>query len=236
MSRRRVHFADEPFTLSSSRSASTHPTHMRQPPHTTQRRTSQGPTTSFSIPHRATVHAQLQVHPLLDATRSAPLDWDMSLPVESARVLLPSHPPRLIDTIVCQPATSHATESLAIICADLPWTITVTPTRGASWETPYVTVGDVLHTLYRALRLVVTGPELGVLDGAGRRRVNEAYVRRYRRIVDPCNRDLEKAKRIKRIDFLCDRRAFLGLSLVQGGIPARGLPHGAVWMLHTAPA
>ncbi|RPD52281.1 hypothetical protein L227DRAFT_515045 [Lentinus tigrinus ALCF2SS1-6] len=234
---RRVHFADEPSTPSESHSASNHPTPSRHPPRTPGRRMpqGQGPTVSLSAPYLGTLHAQISVHLLLAATRgSSPLDWDMSLPAESARVLLTFNPQRLTDTIVSEPATIPPTQRLAIICTHLPWTITVTPSRGASWEAPYVTVGDVLHTLYRALRLCVTGPELGVLDAAGQRKAKEAYVRRYRRVVDPGNRDSEKAKGIKRIDFLCDYRTFLGISLVQGGIPARQLPHGAVWLLHTA--
>ncbi|RPD69139.1 hypothetical protein L226DRAFT_526746 [Lentinus tigrinus ALCF2SS1-7] len=232
---RHVHFADEPSTPSESRSASTHLTSTRHPPRTPRRPMPEGPTVLLSAPYLGTLPAQILLHPLLAATNSqAPLDWDMSLPAESSRVHLASYPPRLIDTVVSQPATNPGMQSIAIICTHLPWTITVTPTPSATWTAPYVTVGDVLHTLYRTLRLGVTGAELSVLDAAGQRRVSDAYVHRYRRVVDPCKRDWEKAKRIKRINFLCDRRAFLGISLVEGGIPSRGLLHGAVWTLHTA--
>ncbi|RPD60315.1 hypothetical protein L226DRAFT_471583 [Lentinus tigrinus ALCF2SS1-7] len=231
-----VHFVDGPSTPSSTFSASTlssssgpatPPPVWYSPPASTK--------SSLSSPYLGTLPAHIQLHPLLAATDGyTPLDWDMSLPAESSHAHLARYPPRLTDTIVSEPATNPPMQSLAIICTHLPWTITVTPTRGAIWAAPYVTVGDVLHTLYRTLRLGVTEPELGVLDAAGRDRVHDAYVRRYRRVGDPRDRDAEKAKGIKRVDFLRDHRAFYGMSLVQGGLPAKRLPHGAVWMLHTA--
>ncbi|RPD59556.1 hypothetical protein L227DRAFT_503288 [Lentinus tigrinus ALCF2SS1-6] len=195
---------------------------------------STGPATLAS-PDLGTLPAQIHLHPLLVATDSdAPLDWDMSLPAESSRVRLANYPPQLIDTIVSQPATLPPRQSVAIICTYLPWTITVTPTPNATRTAPYVTVGDVLHTLYRRLRLGVTPAELGVLDAVVRDRVHDAYVARYRRVVDPGERDVEKGKRIKRVDFLREHRLFYGLTLIEGGLPALQLPHGAVWKLHTA--
>ena len=238
-----VHFVDGPSTPSSTFSASTlssssgpatPPPVWYSPPQASAK-------SSHSSPRLAAAHAHAhyQIHPLLAAAPDGglpALSWDLSLPAESSRAQLPPHPAQLTDTLVSAPATSPPLASLAIICAHLPWTITVTPTRGASWAAPYVTVGDVLHTLFRTLRLGVTEPELGagVLDAPARDRVHDAYVRRYRRVVDGRERDAEKAKGVKRVDFLRDQRMFGGLSLVQGGLPAKRVPHGAVWVLHTA--
>ncbi|RDX51618.1 hypothetical protein OH76DRAFT_1401025 [Lentinus brumalis] len=231
-----VHFVDGPgtpsstfsgSTLSSSSGPATPPPVWYSPPTSTKG--------SLSSPYLGAQLAHVQMHPVLAATDGyAPLDWDMSLPAESARVQVAHYPSRLTDTLVSEAATNPPLPSLSIICTCLPWTITVTPTRGAIWSAPYVTVGDVLHTLHRTLRLGVTDPEMGVIDAPARDRVHDAYVRRYRRVIDPRERDAEKAKHIKRVDFLRDYRAFYGLSLAQGGLPAKRIPHGAVWVLHTA--
>ena len=180
----------------------------------------------------------VQIHSLLARTvaHGTPLLWDMSEPADSSRPQLPYGPSRLTDTLVCEPATNPPLPALAIICEYLPWTITVVPTPGALWSAPYVTVGDVLHTLYRALRLGVSEPELGVLEPAQRDRVRDAYARRYRRVADKHERAVEKAKSIKRVDFLREHRAFLGLAPVPSGLPAKGLAPGQVWALQVARA
>ncbi len=158
----------------------------------------------------------------------------MSEPAESARPQLPSAPSRLTDALVREPATHPPLPSLAVICDYLPWTIIVVPTPSAPWAAPYVTVGDVLHTLYRTLRLRATDHELGALGPALRDRVQRAYVARYRRVAAPREREFEKAKAVKRVDYLCDHTAFCGLAPVPGGNPAKGLAPGTVWALHIA--
>ena len=228
-----VHFVDVPSTPSSTFSASTLSS------------TSSGPATPPSVwysplpPTKGSPYAiagtlPVQIHPLLARTvgHGSPLNWDLSEPAESARPQVSNLPPRLTDALVAEPATNPPLPSLAIICDYLPWTITIGPTPNASWSAPWVTVGDVLHVLYRALRNGVTEPELNVLDLAQQDRVRTAYVRRYRRVPASREREAEKAKYIKRVDFLRDHRAFLGLSCVPGGIPAKGLAPGAVWALH----
>nr|VWP01202.1 Metacaspase-1 (EC [Ganoderma boninense] len=158
----------------------------------------------------------------------------MSAPAESALPQLPSAPKRLTDTLVCEPASHPPLPSLAIVCDYLPWTIVVVPTPGARWAAPYVTVGDVLHTLYRTLRLGATEHELGALEPGLRGRVLQAYAARYRRVADPRVREAEKAKGVKRVDYLCDRTAFGGFAPVPGGNPAKGLAPGTVWALQVA--
>ena len=62
-----------------------------------------------------------------------------------------------------------ALASLSIVCDYLPWSVTVVPNPRAIWAAPYVTVGDILHSLFRTLRLGVTEIELDALEliGAG---------------------------------------------------------------------
>ena len=165
---------------------------------------------------------------------ATPLAWDMTDAAESARPQMHSAPRHLTDAMVCEPATYPPLPSLAIMCDHLPWTITVAPTPHALWAAPYVTVWDVLHTLYRTLRLGVTDYELDALEPALRERVHKAFVARYRRRAHPRDREAEKAKYVKRVDFLCDRTNFLGLAPVPSGNPAKGLAPGMVWALHVA--
>ncbi|KAH9923401.1 uncharacterized protein BXZ73DRAFT_50961 [Epithele typhae] len=228
-----VHFVDVPSpsttnsTLSNSPGPMTPPQLYYSPLHGTK--VMYAPSSS---PRPATHSVAL--HPLLArAPSGTPLNWDLALPAESARPNVPGLPSRITDKVVCEPATHPALPTLAVVCDFLPWTLTITPTPHALWAAPYVTVGDVLHALYRALRLGVSDPELAVLEPGQQDRVRDAYVRRYRR-APAGEREQEKAKSIKRVDFLRDHRAFLGLAPVPGGLPAKGLVPGAVWALHVA--
>ncbi|KAI0754081.1 hypothetical protein C8Q80DRAFT_1094468 [Daedaleopsis nitida] len=189
-----------------------------------------------SSPYTPAATMPVHLHPLLARTpgHGSPLHWDVSSPADNARPQLRGLPAQLTDALVAEPATNPPLPSLAIICDYLPWTLTVTPTPHALWSAPYVTLGDVLHALFRALRLGVTDPELAVLEPALQDRVRDAYVRRYRRVAGAREREAEKAKYIKRVDFLRDHTAFLGLSCVPGGLPAKGLAPGTVWALHVA--
>ncbi|KAI0681654.1 hypothetical protein C8T65DRAFT_838359 [Cerioporus squamosus] len=175
---------------------------------------------------------RVAMHPLLLAVRDgsyAPLDWDMSLPVRS---LCPRYPSRLTDSLLSEPTTDPPMQSFTAICPRLPWKIIVTPDGAAAWAAPYVTVGDVQHTLHRSLHMRAMEDQFGLLNRAVRDRVGDAYVRRYRRIRVQRDRDAEKAKGIKRIDFLRDYRAFYGFSLVQGDLPPVLLPQVRLWTLH----
>ncbi|KAI0353868.1 hypothetical protein OH77DRAFT_1406044 [Trametes cingulata] len=181
--------------------------------------------------------APVRLHPVLAGVPAypAPLVWDVSQPTESVQVRTSTSTQPLTDRLVKEPATEPKLGSITIICEQLPWAITVTPVPDApGWKAPYVTVGDVLYTLYRTLRLSATEAERSLCDSAHLRRVHNAYVARYERIAHPGERELEKSKYIKRVDFLCTSRMFQGLSLVPEGIPAKGLAPGVVWQLHVA--
>ena len=230
-----VHFVDAPSTPSSTFSDSTIDSDGPRTP----------PDVYYPLPsakgknvYASSYYAPggVALNPILahQLANSTPLAWDMTSTAESARLLLPSSPPRLTDTLVRQPATHPALASLSIVCDHLPWSITVLPNPRAVWAAPFVTVGDVLHTLYRTLRLGVTEPELETLEPALRERIRRAYIARYRRVAHPRDREAEKAKYVKRVDFLCDRTFFLGLSPVPNGNPAKGLAPGTVWALHVA--
>ncbi|KAI0628660.1 hypothetical protein C8Q77DRAFT_1067569 [Trametes polyzona] len=178
----------------------------------------------------------VQVHPVLACTPDlgAPLSWDLTQPVESVLVRTATALRPLSAQVAMEPATMPKLASITIICAQLPWSITVVPRQDAPWAAPYVTVGDVLYTLYRTLRLGVTQAELGMCEAKHHELVRDAYVARYGRVAHPAARALEKTKGIKRVDFLCCAQLFKGLSLVPEGNRAKGLAPGMVWELHVA--
>ena len=76
-----------------------------------------------------------------------------------------------------------------------------------------MTVDDVLNTLRRAMRVIVTKAEFDQVQTVdGRRRIEEAYRRRYQKIND----EQERSNGIRRVDFLMGRTTFAGLSLSSG--------------------
>jgi len=107
---------------------------------------------------------------------------------------------------------------MVIRCPHLPWTITILPAN-----TKHVTVRDVFDGIYRSLRLTALEAEFQCLPSEAKHRVNNAYIRRYKRIDDSETRQLEKNKGLKRVDFLEERTVFTGLSSTTEG------PH--IWLL-----
>jgi len=102
---------------------------------------------------------------------------------------------------------------MVIRCSHLPWTITILPTN-----TKYVTVRDVFDGIYRSLRLAVLEAEFQCLPSAeARYSVNNAYIRRCKRLEHPQAHELEKRKGLKRVDFLGERTHFIGLSSTMEG-------------------
>jgi hypothetical protein len=110
---------------------------------------------------------------------------------------------------------------MKITCARLPWSITVEPQPGA----PFVTVSDVLLAIYTSLRRNVLPTEFASLPSASQYAVNDAFQRRYKRL-HAGDREIEKSKGLKRVDFLVDKTTFMGLSATQKG--------PEVWQLHTS--
>lgn len=104
---------------------------------------------------------------------------------------------------------------LEIMCPELPWRITVTPSAKGSKS---VTVGDVFTTLYRSLRTNVSKKEYALAPSdAHRAAATEAYLARVAR-VHPSLREVEHAKGLKRVDILGKRTHFVGLAPVKGGV------------------
>jgi hypothetical protein len=94
----------------------------------------------------------------------------------------------------------------------LPWSITVTPPLPNKAKKT-VTVSDVLVTLYRTLDLSVTPDEYNNISSEDVMSwVNAAHERRLKNVTGRREREVERRKGIKRVDFLMGRRRFLGFS------------------------
>ncbi|KAJ6568647.1 hypothetical protein B0H19DRAFT_1133725 [Mycena capillaripes] len=106
--------------------------------------------------------------------------------------------------------------------AHLPWAIVVLASNGL-----FVSVADVLNTVYLALRVSITPAEFNAL-GTQRlmRRASAAYRRRYERLRGHRGYRDEKRGGVKRVDFLMGYTKFQGISPTTRGRD--------VWQLNTA--
>jgi hypothetical protein len=85
----------------------------------------------------------------------------------------------------------------------------------------------VLTQIYQSLRISVLPAEYDHLPSRDvQRMVNDSYRRRYKRIMVGRAYEEEKAKGLKRVDFLMDANRFMGLTATQHG--------PAVWELNVS--
>ncbi|KAG5641591.1 hypothetical protein DXG03_004674 [Asterophora parasitica] len=78
-----------------------------------------------------------------------------------------------------------------------------------------VTVMDVLHAIYRALRTGTTGDDFNALAYHDQKKVNDAYQRRVKLFRG--DKAIERAKGVKRIDYLKEKHLFGGLVETKSG-------------------
>ncbi|CCM05849.1 uncharacterized protein FIBRA_08085 [Fibroporia radiculosa] len=228
---KRVHFDIPPTpsptlsngSLESSVGPTTPPQHFYSPYASSKQQVyhPESPVPFGFLPYAA---GQVCIHPILVAPYTT-LVWDMMYPPSTA------HAPGPLPKLLAEPATHPGLPSLTLICDLLPWSITVMPVDPAS---SVVTVSDVLRALFRSLRLSVSAAELSFLPKEGQLRVHKAFHVRHKSISDDQRRAEERAKGVKRVDFLMEARRFAGLSMVVGGpaLQSRGL--GEVWAVHLA--
>lgn len=157
----------------------------------------QNPTTS--VPYAGLVYA----HPLLDLSS---ITYDL---MEHPSTILTRNNYSLSVRTFREPATTPPLSFLTIISIHLPWTIKVYASNGS-----YVTLEDVFDSIYRNLRMNITGAEFNLFSNQDdQRRATRAYEKRYRR-RQRNTRAYEEEKRggMKRVDFLMGHTKFLGLS------------------------
>jgi len=97
--------------------------------------------------------------------------------------------------------------SIVITSHYIPWGVKVQASNGS-----YITLEDVLDSIYRTLRVNVTQAEFASLPSSKeQRRATESYERRYRRIRHEGLYQEEKRGGMKRVDFFLGRSRFMGL-------------------------
>ena len=164
------------------------------------------------LPEIMTPPKSMQIHFLLAYTpySDPALVWDLSIPPPHA-LNLEGQNAQISRKALFEPATSPPLESLFITHPYLKWNIEVLPQE--SGPGAFVSVGDVVDTLYRELRLAIHPIEYAELsEGDMRSEVDNTYYQRCGRIIRPEARMMEQKKGIKRVDLLLGRTRFLGLS------------------------
>lgn len=181
-------------------------------------RTAAYPVTPFTLPKLELLSPEMnapkvmQIHFLLAFSPFAEtvLPWDLSYPAP-ASYRDPDGYEYLTPDTLSEPATSPPLGSLLITHPNLKWNVEILPSDHEPGA--FVTVNDVLVSLYRELRLAIHPLEYAELpEGEVRSAVDAAYYTRCGRVRDPQIRMLEEKKGIKKIDLLMGRSRFLGLS------------------------
>ncbi|KAF7300177.1 hypothetical protein MKEN_01341300 [Mycena kentingensis (nom. inval.)] len=137
-----------------------------------------------------------------------------------------------------EPATHPPLPYLILRCRHLALALPRLAGTADDWSIPvvpftqpnngFVCVLDVLRAIYLTLRTSVHRAEYESIAGAPTRaEVDGAYFARCRAILDPLVRRAEELKGVKRVDVLCGKTRFLGLSG-----PLEAGP--AVWELNLA--
>jgi hypothetical protein len=149
--------------------------------------------------------------------------------------------------VLAEPATYPSCTQMTLVSDLLPYPIHVLPGAAASVAgapvpppqpegKPYVSVHDVLATLYAALRTPLTPAEFGALPAAQQATVAAAFNARVAMAAtavgnsgDAAARERERAKGVKRIDLLsaAGRTVFAGLGATRKGAPE-------MWVLNLA--
>ncbi|KAJ7440052.1 hypothetical protein B0H11DRAFT_2163375 [Mycena galericulata] len=114
---------------------------------------------------------------------------------------------RLTSAGFTEPAVHPPQASITLVTPHLPWAIGVPASNGA-----YVTVFDVLNSIYNTLRVSATQGELNALGSQNMARASAAYIQRYRRLRGHHSYTEEKWGGIKRVDFLMGYTRMYGLS------------------------
>ncbi|KAG6850047.1 hypothetical protein H0H93_002056 [Arthromyces matolae] len=154
-------------------------------------------------------HVACRISPLLSATERL-IYYDLTLPSRNAVIrssIFAGH--RDMDGLATEPAL----EFIIIACDMFKQEIPVRPSRPAQG----VTVMDVLDAVYMFLRQPLSSSEFTQLSQERQWRVYAAFERRYQSILDEKYHALEKAKGIKRVDLLEEKKMFAGLRRTMRG-------------------
>ncbi|KIY62490.1 hypothetical protein CYLTODRAFT_174328 [Cylindrobasidium torrendii FP15055 ss-10] len=114
--------------------------------------------------------------------------------------------PGLLSEPACSPPIARA----IITCARISWRIEVRP----SFNGHYITLHDILRTIYYDLRRNVSSAEWNALDKPTMTRVAKAYDARHKRIASRTEAEAERKGGVRRVDYLMGHTNFTGLARV----------------------
>jgi hypothetical protein len=111
----------------------------------------------------------------------------------------PPHPDsvRVHHSHLSMAATHPPAKVMKMVTPGLPWSITVEPTSA-----PFVTVMDVLHALYTSLHKPIKQAEFDAVSHSYRDLVSKSWHYRLDAIPYPSEAKAEKARGVRRMDFL----------------------------------
>lgn len=146
-----------------------------------------------------------RISPVLNYSPKPAWSWDIGFPLSTAR-------PRPPADVLAAPATTPTMQTITIICAILPWAITVKAgadpdSRPLGTPATFVSIGDVLVAIHKNVRLAVVQAEFDTLLSADQK----YWIGVDFRIRCGGNQS-EYRQGLRRMDFLGARRKFLGLS------------------------
>ncbi|KAF7334971.1 hypothetical protein MVEN_02247100 [Mycena venus] len=128
--------------------------------------------------------------------------------------MITTHIPGLSSAGFLEPAVYPAQTGITLVTPHLPWQISV-PASNAK----YVTVADVLNTIYRTLRMNATPGEFEALrKDKLMQRVSGAYTQRCKRLRGHRGYEQERKEGIKRVDFLIGYHQFQGIVPTDGAL------------------
>ncbi|KAJ6488844.1 hypothetical protein C8R45DRAFT_248235 [Mycena sanguinolenta] len=162
---------------------------------------SSGPRGLYGTPNR-------RAHNLLALSPAPSLRFDVSLNPSTITTYLPTLSPAAFT----EPAVHPPQAAITLETPHLPWAIRV-PASNAT----FVTVADVVSTIYRTLRESATPAEFEALrTNKLMGQVSAAYTRRCERLRGHRAYEPERRGGIKRVDFLMGYHKFRGIAPKEG--------------------
>ncbi|KAK0191985.1 hypothetical protein F5146DRAFT_1037877 [Armillaria mellea] len=148
--------------------------------------------------------------PLPDTDGDSAVHSDKPWTIKAHELLRPAHPTHIntdlstdlhsyIPTLSKEPATQPCRTTLTLVSKYLPWRLHVLP------QGDYITVRDLMASLYTSLRVPVTHEEMKQAKGG--RSVQQAFARRIQ------GKGHEEARKgVRRVDFLLMNSVFVGIT------------------------
>jgi hypothetical protein len=168
------------------------------------RRSPPGPSTYTiaNVPPFQNPSHRIRPHPFLEASG---INWNL---IENPSTIT-QHNQSLPNRVLYEQATIPRLPFLSITSTRiyLPWVIKVYASNGS-----YVTLGDVLDSIYHSMRTNITNAEFNSLHQKDQKSATRAYEQRYRRFQSTSAHNQEKRGGMKRIDFFMGRTKFCGIS------------------------